>query len=139
MTIASTLTRTAIMLGLAVAPAAAFAQSGTTASDPAGAQTPDTAYSDAELQSFVDATVKVQEVRSGYLAQIEAADTDADKQEIAQEANQQMAAAVEATGEIDLATYNEIGQAAQADPALNDRIVAMLQQSDSATPTDNEG
>ena len=157
-TLTSKLLRGSIIAGIALAPVSALAQSTTPDSDTGasgmtGAQTemapqatpdatqPDTDaapemaadFSDTQLEHFVDATMKMQEVRSDYIPQIEAAESDADKAELAQQAQTEMAAAVEATEGLDVQTYNEIGRAAQADQALNARLVAMLQDRAAST------
>lgn len=90
-------------------------------------ETPSTGFSEDELTSFVDAAMEVQAVQQDYMAQIEAAPEDAERQALVQEAQQEMANAVEETEGMDVQTYNEIGQAAQTNPELNERILAMLQ------------
>ncbi|WP_335949518.1 DUF4168 domain-containing protein [Salipiger bermudensis] len=90
-------------------------------------ETPSTGFSEDELTSFVDAAMEVQAVQQDYMAQIEAAPEDAERQALVQEAQQEMANAVEETEGMDVQTYNEIGQAAQSNPELNERILAMLQ------------
>lgn len=73
----------------------------------AGAATADS-VSDADIDSFAKATVKLQAIQ---------ADTSiADDQK-----QSQMQAAVTESG-LDPAKYNEIGKAAQADPALRDKV-----------------
>ncbi|MBR9892985.1 DUF4168 domain-containing protein [bacterium] len=90
-------------------------------------ETPSTGFSEDELTSFVDAAMEVQAVQQDYMAQIEAAPEDAERQALVQEAQQEMANAVEETEGMDVQTYNEIGQAAQTNPELNERILAMLE------------
>ena len=90
-------------------------------------ETPSTGFSEDELTSFVDAAMEVQAVQQDYMAQIEAAPEDAERQALVQEAQQEMANAVEETEGMNVQTYNEIGQAAQTNPELNERILAMLQ------------
>jgi|GEM_PF-170559 len=90
-------------------------------------ETPSTGFSEDELTSFVDAAMEVQAVQQDYMAQIEAAPEDAERQALVQEAQQEMANVVEETEGMDVQTYNEIGQAAQTNPELNERILAMLQ------------
>ncbi len=90
-------------------------------------ETPSAGFSEETLTSFVDAAMQVQAVQQDYMAQIEAAPEDAEKQALVQEAQTEMASAVEETEGMDVQTYNEIGQAAQTNPELNERILAMLQ------------
>ncbi|MGR3320367.1 MAG: DUF4168 domain-containing protein [Pseudooceanicola sp.] len=124
--------RGSLIAGLALAPAAAFAQSTSEAPETPAPEMQEEAqatFTDAELESFVAATMQLQQVRSEYLPQIQAAESEADKQALAREAQTEMAARVEAADGIDVETYNRIGQAAQSDEDLNARIVAMLQES----------
>ena len=90
-------------------------------------ETPSAGFSEDELTSFVNAAMEVQAVQQDYMAQIEAAPEDAERQALVQEAQEEMASAVEETEGMDVQTYNEIGQAAQTNPELNERILAMLQ------------
>lgn len=81
----------------------------------------------ATLDAFAQAVVEVVEVRDEYAGRFEAADSDADRQAIAEEANQLMVAAVEAVDGMDLGTYLAIIEAAQADADLNQRIVSRIE------------
>lgn len=151
-TLTSKLLRGSIIAGLALAPVSALAQDTTATAPESGTvqqsapetaapetQVPETQaaeFTDAQLESFIEATVKLQELQSAYLPQIEAAETDADKRALAQEARTEMTSAVEATEGLDVETYNRIGQAAQTDEDLNARLVAMLQD---RAPTDGVG
>ncbi|MGR3454812.1 DUF4168 domain-containing protein [Pseudooceanicola sp.] len=144
-TLTTKLLRGSIIAGLALAPVSAFAQD-TTAPDTDTVQqgAPETTapemqaadFTDAQLEGFIEATVKLQELQTTYLPQIEAAETDADKRALAEEARTEMTSAVEETEGLDVETYNRIGQAAQTDEELNARLVAMLQD---RAPTDGVG
>ena len=70
----------------------------------------------------------MQQVRQTYMPQIEAAADDAERQELAQQANSEMVSAVESAEGIDVETYNAIGRAAQEDETLRAQLVAMVQQ-----------
>lgn len=128
----SKLLRGAVVAGLALSPMAAFAQASDTTPGAEPAETTTEApaveagFTDAQLESFVTATLAMQDVRSSYVPQFEAAEDDAARQQLAEEANAEMVAAVEAADGIDVPTYNEIGRAAQSDEALNARLVAMV-------------
>ena len=79
-------------------------------------------YTDAKLQSFADAVLAVTAVIEQWRPQIQAAPNEADAQEMAQKANDEMRAAVSGTEGITVEEYQEIAQAAQADPQLMARI-----------------
>ena len=79
-------------------------------------------YSDAKLQSFVDAVLAVNAVVEQWRPQIQTAPNEADAQKMAQQANEDMRAAVAGTQGITVEEYQAIAQAAQADPQLMARI-----------------
>ena len=79
-------------------------------------------YSDAKLRSFVDAVLSVNAVVEQWRPQIQAAPNQADAQEMARKANDEMRAAVAGTEGITIEEYQAIAQAAQADPQLMARI-----------------
>ncbi|MGB2203100.1 MAG: DUF4168 domain-containing protein [Pseudooceanicola atlanticus] len=127
----SKLLRGVMVAGLALSPVAAFAQAADSTAPEAGASEElqsELSFTDAELSGFADATVKMQQVRQTYMPQIEAAADDAERQELAQQANSEMVSAVESAEGIDVETYNAIGRAAQEDETLRAQLVAMVQQ-----------
>ena len=79
-------------------------------------------YSDAKLQSFVDAVLAVNAVVEQWRPQIQTAPNEADAQKMAQKANEEMRAAVAGTEGITVEEYQAIAQAAQSDPQLMARI-----------------
>ena len=89
--------------------------------------TPETDFSEDQLNSFVDAALEVQGVQQEFAAQIQQAPEPEQKQALVMEAQEEMAAAVDGTDGMDVDTYNEISTAAQADPELNQRLMAMVQ------------
>ncbi|SDI38911.1 DUF4168 domain-containing protein [Alloyangia pacifica] len=95
---------------------------------------PSVEFSEEQLTAFVDAAAQVQAVQQNYMAQIDAVEEPEGKQELVEKAQVEMADAVNETEGMDVNTYNEIGQAAQADPELNQRIIAMLQERAPAGP-----
>ncbi|WP_353471527.1 DUF4168 domain-containing protein [Salipiger sp. H15] len=95
---------------------------------------PSVEFSEEQLTAFVDAAAQVQAVQEDYMAQIEAVEEPEGKQALVEEAQVEMADAVNETEGMDVDTYNQIGQAAQADPELNQRIIAMLQERAPAGP-----
>jgi hypothetical protein len=80
------------------------------------------AFTDAKLQSFASAVVAVNAIVERWRPQIQAAPSDADKQRMAEQANQEMRAAVEGTEGLSVEEYQAIAQAAQGDPQLMARI-----------------
>jgi predicted PurR-regulated permease PerM len=74
------------------------------------------------LRSFAVATLEIQEISQTYQPQMEAAESQEQQQEIAQAANDEMVAAVEAVPGIDVDSYNAIAEAAQADPEMMQQI-----------------
>ena len=79
-------------------------------------------YSEAKLQSFASAVLAVNAIVEQWRPQIQAAPSEADKQQMAAQANQEMRAAVEGTEGMTVEEYQAIAQAAQADPQLMARL-----------------
>jgi hypothetical protein len=79
-------------------------------------------YSDAKLQSFASAVLAVNMLVEQWRPQIQAAPTEADRQKLAEQANQEMRAAVDGTEGMSVEEYQAIAQAAQADTALMARL-----------------
>lgn len=87
---------------------------------PAPGQAP--AVDEDTLRSFAVATLEIQEISQAYQPQMEAAESQEQQQEIAQAANDEMVAAVEAVPGIDVESYNAIAEAAQNDPQMMQQI-----------------
>jgi Domain of unknown function (DUF4168) len=85
-------------------------------------------YSDAKLQSFASAVMAVNAVVERWRPQIQAAPSEADKQQLAEQAHQEMRAAVDGTEGMSVDEYQRIAQAAEADGALMARIDQALRQ-----------
>lgn len=114
-------------LGLALG-AAAYAPA--TAGQPAGVQLAQAqTYSDEKLQSFAMAALNVQQIRQDYTAQIQQAETEDERQQLAEAATQEMVDAVESEPGISVEEYNEIIQASADNPELTDRINQYMQSS----------
>lgn len=103
----------------AAEPAAAAAATTPAAATPA-------AVSDEQVRKYALALAEVAKVQQAYAPKVAAA-TEADKPAIEQEVNAKLSAAVEAQG-LDARTFNAIGQSAQQDPALNEKIQAEYQK-----------
>ena len=85
-------------------------------------------YSDTKLQSFADAVLAVNAVVEQWRPQIQAAPNETDAEQMAQQANEDMRAAVAGTEGITVEEYQEIAQAAQTDPQLMARIDQVFQE-----------
>ncbi len=122
-------------LGLALSPilatAPALAQDTTPAAEAEGA----TSFSDTQLEAFVLAALDVAELRQNYQDRIEDATDAAAQQAIVDEANTEILRIVEESDGITVEEYIEIGQTAAADPTLNARIVALMQE-EAPTPAE---
>jgi hypothetical protein len=90
------------------------------------------ALSEDKLQSFAVAFVEVSRVTQSYQPQFETAQSDADRERIQMEAGQQMIQAVDAAEGITVDEYNQIIQAAQADPELAQKINGHITQAAAA-------
>ncbi len=81
-----------------------------------------------KLESFVDAALDVQGVTEDFAPRAEAAENDAERQALAEEANTAIRGAIEETPGITIEEYVAIGQAAQQNPDLAQRITMMAQE-----------
>ncbi len=114
-------------LGLGSALGVAAAQQATPTPAPAPAPQVEApaaapAVDDGKLKSFAVAFLGVTKVTQSYQPKIEAAKSDTDRKTLQQEAGQEMVAAVNEAGGINIEEYNEIIQAAQIDPELAQKI-----------------
>ncbi|WP_375688626.1 DUF4168 domain-containing protein [Pseudooceanicola sp. LIPI14-2-Ac024] len=145
MTFLSKLAGSTAILMVAAAPvlaqsAAPEAPTGTEApAAPEMTQPAETAYTDAELETFVEAALAVTQVQQDYAQQMQTTEDESAKQELVATAQQQMKEAVEGVEGMDLATYNEIGRAAQEDEDLNRRITALVQEKMPRQPQNSDG
>jgi hypothetical protein len=85
-------------------------------------------YDEAVLEAFVTAAIAITEVEQEYTAQLAEATSEAEQQELIAAANEQIIGAIESTPGVDVETYIEISEAAQADPDLSQRLIAMAQE-----------
>lgn len=79
-------------------------------------------FDDATIEAFAAAQIRIEEIRSAYLPAFEAAQSDAERQQINQQATQEMVAAVEAIPDLTVDQYNAVTAAATQDPDLAERI-----------------
>lgn len=115
-----------LLLALTVSVAVAPVSAQTAAPEPAPAPI---TISDAKLQSFVAAALKVGDLIDKWTPKIEAAATEEEKTKLKQTANAELVAAIQSNGDMTLPEYRQISQAAETDPALQERIIKMLQAS----------
>lgn len=83
-------------------------------------------YSDQELQNYVLAMQDVSEIGQEKEPEIANAESEEEAQEIWQDAQEEMASAVEERG-LTVEKYNEITQAAQTDPELAEKLNSMVE------------
>lgn len=116
----------AILLGSGLVSSVTQAQEtdGTTA--PIEAQAPATNFSDEQLQQFASAAQEIAMVSEEYSQRLGQAEGEAAQQAVRQEADSKMVEIVQNSG-LDVETFNAIGQAAQNDPALAERIQQLVQ------------
>ncbi|WP_226622951.1 DUF4168 domain-containing protein [Alloyangia pacifica] len=135
MNLKSTLLKSTVIAALVAAPMApVMAQTATPEAPVEAPAAPSLEFSEEQLSAFVDAASQVQAVQQDYMTQIDAEEEPEGKQALVEQAQAEMADAVNETEGMDVNTYNQIGQAAQADPELNERILAMLQERAPAGP-----
>lgn len=116
-------------LMLAAGPAAlpAAAQQATTPQTPQAAPDPAGGYSQAKLESYAAAVMKVQEIDRAYQPKIQQAQDQQQADAITTEATNQMIGEIEAQG-LSVEEYNAITEAAEGDRQLYDRIMTLLAQ-----------
>ncbi len=119
----------AVVLGLA-GPSVAQ-QAAQTQSPPAAAQGAPAAaaanVSDTQLQTFISAATEVQAISQKWQEKAAGSNSAEEVEEVRRQATDEMVGAVEEKG-MTVDEFNAISQAAQQDPELKARIVAMIQQ-----------
>lgn len=93
---------------------------------PAEGMTNDT-IDDAKIRSFIEALAAIQLVGNHYTTRIENETDGSKRAELIDLANSDIVRAVETIKNITPAEYVAIDKAAQADPALNERVLAALE------------
>ena len=79
-------------------------------------------YTEEKLHSFVTAAISVNDLVQEWGPRIGAAESEQEAADLREQANAELRAAIEATPGITVEEYQEIGQAAQADPELSTKI-----------------
>lgn len=111
---------------IATSAAAAGLLLASTLAAPLAAQS--TNFDEATLEAFVMASLRVQEVRQVYEGRLTEAGSQEEQEQIVEEANAEMVAAVEETPGIGVEEYIAVGEAAAQDPELNARIGEIAQE-----------
>lgn len=83
---------------------------------------------DDKLHAFIIAALKVGDLIDQWEPKIEAAKTPAEQEQLKQQANSELVAAIESGGGMTLPEYRAISSAAENDPALQERIIKLLQE-----------
>lgn len=112
-------------LGLTALPVAAQQSEPNTQEAPVAPQA--ASFTDEKLESFVLAAVEVAKVREQFQSEVGSIETPEAEQAAVQEANSKMEQSITDTPGITLDEYVEIGEAAQTDPALSEKLGSMLQ------------
>lgn len=86
------------------------------------------ALSDEKLHAFIVAALKVGDLIDEWSPKIEAAKTPEEQDKLKQQANSELVAAIQGNGDLTLPEYQAISTAAENDPALQERILNILQQ-----------
>lgn len=87
----------------------------------------ETQISDAKLQSFVAAAMKVSQLIDEWTPRIEAAKTPEEKAQLKGAANGELTQAIQSAGGMSVQEYQQIGQRAEGDQALQERIMKIVQ------------
>lgn len=86
-------------------------------------QAPEIEVSDAEMEQFAAAYLEVEQIQMALNEDLQAAQLPEEAQEIQQEANDEMAAAIQSEG-LDVERFSLIVQAINSDPALQEDFAA---------------
>jgi TolA-binding protein len=84
-------------------------------------------FSDSQLQSFAVAVAAINEIALKWQPQVRAAESEDQAATMLEQADTEMRQAIENTEGIGLDEYQQIMEAAQADPELKSEIDALLQ------------
>ena len=82
-------------------------------------------FSEGQLEAYVAAVVKIQEIDKSWQPRIEGAQTSGEAAEMTREATEEMIDEVQAQG-LSVEEYNSITQAAETDDGLYERILTLL-------------
>ncbi|MEO3434364.1 DUF4168 domain-containing protein [Inquilinus sp. CAU 1745] len=124
------LTAAAVALTLSFGAAPALAQEATPPqTTPPTTTAPAANFDEATLQSYVDASVKLQDIGQEWEGRMAEAGTPEEMTDLQAQAEAEMVSAVEAEG-LSAEQYNEITRAAQEDPDLYQQLTQMITEAD---------
>lgn len=125
------LTAAAVALTLSFGAAPAMAQETTPpqTTPPPATTTAPANFDEATLQSYVDASVKLQDIGQEWEGRMAEAGTPEEMTDLQAQAEQEMVSAVEAEG-LSAEQYNEITRAAQEDPDLYQQLTQMITEAE---------
>lgn len=83
--------------------------------------------SEDQIEAFVQAYVRLSEVREEYTARVQGADDEEEARELQQEANEAMTTAIEEAG-LSVEEYQQVALAINADAELRGRVTEMLSE-----------
>ena len=89
---------------------------------------PAAALTDDKLHAFIIAALKVGDLIDQWSPKIEEAKTPEEQEQLKQQANNELVAAIHSSGDLTLPEYRAISTAAENDPALQERIIKLLQE-----------
>lgn len=112
-----------VAAGLVAAPLVVQAQTPQPTAPTAAA--PGAQFSQQQLESYAAAVLKVQAIDQTWKPQIQEAETPQQAEQLTMQAAEEMIGEIQGEG-LTVQEYNAITQAAEQDPALYDRIVALL-------------
>ncbi|MDN3516187.1 DUF4168 domain-containing protein [Aquisalimonas lutea] len=84
-------------------------------------------FDDETLEQFADAYVEVGEVHREYSERLQDTEATEDAQQLQQEANDKMVAAIEANG-LEVQEYSAVAAALERDPELREEVVGMIEE-----------
>lgn len=83
--------------------------------------------SESQINAFVEAYIAVSEVREDYTARLQEAEDQEQAQQLQQEANDAMTAAIEDNG-MSIEEYQEVAMAVNADADVREQVTTMLEE-----------
>ena len=83
--------------------------------------------SESQINAFVEAYIAVNEVREDYTARLQEAEDQEQAQQLQQEANDAMTAAIEDNG-MSIEEYQEVAMAVNADADVREQVTTMLEE-----------
>lgn len=105
---------------------------------PQGQGQEQTSIPDNKLESFVVAAIEVQDLIQQWSPRIENAESEDEAAQMREQANAELAGAIDETEGISVEEYQAIGQQARQDPQLNARIQEIYQEKNGQAGQDQQ-